>query len=252
MKLSLDFSHAMRGVANDEILKPIIMAELSDPDFEGFDIHVEGWKEDVREYDGKFHPSVHSTWTARQLTYYLTHPEEFVIERPPLLFVLAVTAGKFWHKFTQRILLRNGILLQDEVPLLDSTFNRAGHTDGRLATGELLEIKTMTQYKIDKIDSAEVLREKEFGYWSQTQDYLDMCNGQRMRYLILEIGSPFRMQEFVVEADREYQMQQREKYLEAIRAARYGETPSQCCNFNSNLSKSCPARLACPVGTKNV
>lgn len=243
-----EFRRMLRETQQGKILTPYIRAALTNPDFTGFQIDVEGWT--PRPYDGYFHPSTHSTWTARQLFYYLTDPDSFEPEVPTLLFVLAVTQGKFWHAFVQRLLLRKKLLLQDEVPLKDARYNRKGHTDGLLSTGEGFEFKTMGDRLIKKVKDANDLREHHPDYYAQTQDYLDMSGLVAMRYLVMTLSSPFLMEEFVVLADPVFQAAQREKYRVTLTASDTGDPPEPCCQPRSMLSRTCPARFACPLGTR--
>lgn len=253
------FTRMIRDIGQDKILIPVIRAALSNPDFKGFKVPVEGWE--AREYDGWFHPSTHSTWTARQLYYYLTAHQSFEREQVTPLFVLAVTQGKFWHEFIQRLLLDHGLLVPNpgttrrdsmlkraEIRLTDEELRRRGHADGRLSDDELFEFKTMSDYKIKKIKTWEDVRDLEPGYYAQTQDYLDMAGARRMRYLIMSLASPFPMEEIVVPADREFQSAQRRKYRLAVSAAPIGALPPACCAPRSKEAKVCPARFVCPVG----
>jgi hypothetical protein len=242
------FQRMSREAREGKLITPYIRAALTSPDFEGFTLQVQGWTS--RRYDGYFHPSVHALWTARQLSYYLTHPDELIKEQPELLFVLAVTQGHFWHEFVQHILLRRGILLAKEVPLKDLTYNRKGHADGRLFNGELFEFKTMSERLIKKVKNVEDLKRLHPGYYGQTQDYLDMSGEKAMRYFIMALSSPFPMEEFVVPADPDFQARQREKYREAITSTEMDERPEVCCQPRSPQSKTCPVRFACPIGVK--
>lgn len=256
--MSSDFARTIKGIASNEVLIPIMHAALYDPEFEGFSVPVTGWQKDKRHYDGWFHPSYHSTWTVRQLYIYLTAYHLLEEERMPLTGVLAVTAGKFWHMFIQRILLDNGILVKDEVPIRHEETNRLGHADGYLSTGEALEIKTINGFQVDKIISEAVLREKKPQYWAQTQDYLDCLGLSSMRYLMINPDYPFRMSEFVVMSNRPYQVQRRAEYKQAIELAQrfpdatyLGDPQSTvptCCAPRSKEARGCPTKHACPIG----
>lgn len=262
-KPSADFARTMRGIAMDQILIPTIHAALYSPDFKGFTIYVPGWQEDTRTYDGKFHPSTQSTWTVRQLYIYLVAPQLLQQERMPLNGILAVTQGKFWHKFTQHVLLDQGTMVptghpDGEVKIDDPETNVFGHADGKLTTGECLEIKTINGFQIDKINSEEILREKKFDYWCQTQDYLMVLGLKVMRYFLLNPQYPFPMNEFLVSANPAHQAKRRAEYKLAIELAlKYPDvaelestqtTVPVCCAPGSAESKRCPARLACPIG----
>ena len=225
-------SPVLRGILKDrrdkKILTPIIRTALASPDFQGFTVPVEGYV--PRPYDGWFHPSTHATWTTEQLIDYLLHPENHQPDlHPPLSFVLAVTQGKFWHTFYQRLLHDYGhdILVQDEVPLFDPVRRRKGHTDGLLSTGELLELKTASARAFRQFTTIEDLIAKKPEYYAQTQDYLDMAEAEVMRYLVVCMEAPFEFSEFLVSADGTYQAAQRRKYREAVEtAAQFGELPN--------------------------
>jgi hypothetical protein len=258
---SVSFRKFIKEIHDDQVLIPVLKASLSNPDFQGFTIPVDGWG--TRAYDGWFHPSTHATWSTRQLYHYLVHGQEMEPERPELLFVLAVTQGTFWHTLVQTLLADRGILKinrtvpasasitdQVEVPLLDKEHNRRGHADGRVAVrdNELFEFKTMTDWKIRKIKTADDIKILTPEYYAQTQDYLDMSGAGQMRYLIMSLASPFPMVEVVVPADKPFQAAQRQKYADALQAAADQQEPPSCCVPRSDQAKACPVRNLCPVG----
>jgi hypothetical protein len=245
---SPDFKRFLKDVRQSKLITPIIAAMLSEPTFDEFDLTVDGWT--PRPYDGWFHPSTHAMLNVRQLVYYLTEGHKLPDERPTLLFVLSVTQGKFWHTFVQKLLMDNGIMVKDEVPLVDKEHKRRGHTDGLLANGELFEFKTASERVIRKMTSVEALREYRPEYYAQTQDYLDMAGADKMRYFIMSLAAPFPMEEFVVPADPAFQAAQREKYTKALIHAKEGTMPQPCCAIRSPESKSCPVRLLCPIGAR--
>ncbi len=235
----------LRGVENSEVLIPALLTSLNDPTFEGFEIEIEPWS--PRPPDGYFHPSTQSTWTVRQLALYLMAPETVEQERMQLTGVFAITQGHFWHMFIQKILKDTGLLIKDEVGFTDEEHKRRGHMDGLLKINgqeEGLEIKTMNSFTIKKIENEKDLREKKFGYWCQAQEYLDVFNLPRMRFLIISPSYPFPMVEFTVEADPEHQQQRREIYKGAITIAKHGTLPlpeGGCCM----KPDTCAVRKAC-------
>lgn len=233
-------------LSKEWLIVPILRAELMKKTFKGFSLRVEGWK--PRPYDGKFHPSTHATWSARQLALYLTHPEDLLGEDFDLTSILAITQGKFWHLFVQKVLLRHGILQRAELPIHDDELNITGHIDGLGADFSLFELKTMNDWKLGKIHTLEVYRELYPEYYAQNQDYLMVTGHSVMRVVLMSMSSPYHMVEFVVPADDVFQKEQREKYLEALALAEAGEMGDQCCPIFSSASKKCPVRLACPIG----
>lgn len=256
MTMPLDFSSMIGSAQKGEVLIPVIYKMLNAPDFKGFDVDVEPFT--TRPYDGYFHPSSHSLFTVRQLYLYLTRPDVLQLEGLDLKGVLAVTAGKFWHRFFQMLWLDEGVLLQDEVRVHDESTRRTGHADGLLRNGDALEIKSVNDFQILKIENEEVLKDKKPQYWGQTQDYLDILGIDAMRYFTIAPTWPFHMGEFVVRADQKYQIRRRNEYLRAVELAeKHPEgnavdesfnLVSACCSPKSKTAKQCFARLACPIG----
>lgn len=247
------FTQVLKEIQDEKILVPLIRAALLDPKFKGFNVLAEEWR--PRPYDGRFHPSSHATWTERMLALYLMNPDAVdVEEKPSLIFVLAVTQGKFWHEFYQRLLKNLGVLEAKEVPIDNPETNVLGHADGRLGgkdsrlKGELLELKTMNDWKHGKITNEDELRELEPGYYGQSQDYLRETGCDRMRYLIISNSSPYDMTEFVVHANPAYQEAQRRRYTNAMAMAEAGDIGDACCALGSKQAKTCPVRSACPIG----
>jgi hypothetical protein len=243
-----DLRRTIKGIQEQNVLIPILHTELNNPDFSGFDVHIEAWS--ARPPDGYFHPSTQATWNARQLALYLMAPNLFEIERMELTSVFAITQGHFWHMFIQHILEKKGILVDSEVGFTDELHRRRGHMDGLLAVrgeAEGLEIKTMNGFKIGKVTSEIELKELKPEYWAQAQEYLDVFDLKQMRFLILNADYPFKMQEFVVKADKVHQARRRKIYLEAIETAKNNSFPlamaqgPHCCG----RPDQCVARYAC-------
>jgi hypothetical protein len=271
MTMPLDFSTMISSAQRGEVLTPIVHRKLFDPSFEGFNVLVESFA--PRAYDGKFHPSGQSLYSIRQLYLYLTRPEQLSAERMELIGVLAVTAGKFWHNFLQNLWLDDGIMIRQrtdeeadrlginpaEVKVRDDETNRVGHADGELTNGDVVEIKSINDFQVHKVDNELILKEKKPQYWAQTQDYLDILDRESMRYFTIAPSYPYPTKEFVVKADKHYQARRRGEYLRALdMASRYPDGSaverkdpvlmSACCAPKSKQASACFARLACPVG----
>lgn len=258
---SLDFRNMLSAAKDEQVLIPATHAALYSPTFTGFDIPVRGWT--TREYDGWFHPSAHSTWTVRQLYLYLVAPNLLEAEHMGVGSVFAVTSGSFWHEFLQRLWLQTGHLVQAEVPIRDKGTNRTGHADGMLTNGDCLEIKSINEFQVLKINNEAILREKKPEYWAQTQDYLDVLGVDRMRYFTITPSWPFAMSEFVVKADKAYQVKRRGEYMQAMElATKYPDASflndmhqveiSECCAPGSAEAKRCDTKRACPIGRVKV
>lgn len=239
-----DLRRAVRGLAKDEILIPALHTSLNDPTFKGFNIEIEPWS--ARPPDGYFHPSTQATWNVRQLALYLMAPELIEQERMQLTGVFAITQGHFWHMFIQHVLTETKLLVEDEVGFTDEDHKRRGHMDGLLViNGERqgLEIKTMNQFTLPKISTMAELREKKPGYWAQAQEYMDVFDLDKMRFLIISPSYPFPMKEFVVKADPKHQERRREIYKGAIEIASRGSLPlpaGGCCQ-----QEHCQVKKAC-------
>lgn len=252
------FNRTVTELGKGNIIIPMVQAALLDPDFAGFPLEVEPWRK--RKPDGWFHPSTHATWTARQLALYLLHPNAVAGEEFTITSILAITQGKLWHLFIQKLLLDAGVLLprpgvsktasiteQVEVPLRDPAHMRTGHSDGEVDDGGF-EFKTMNRYQIPKINNPADLLELKPAYYAQTQDYLDMAGWGQMRYLIMALEHPFPMTELVVPADSAFQAAQRAKYAQAMQAAADRRLPSPCCAPRSAQARGCPMRRVCEIG----
>lgn len=251
-----DLRRAAKGIQNNEVLTPLFHASLNDPDFSGFTVQIEPWT--PKPPDGYFHPSAHGTWTARQMALYLMAPRKAEVEKMQVTSVLAITQGHFWHTFAQHIFGALGIMLQDEVPLIDEEHKRKGHMDGLLQNREGLEIKTINSRTIRKITCEADLKEKKPEYWAQAQEYLDMADLPVMRFFFLSPDYPFPTSEFLVRRDLAHQAQRRLAYRKAISyAASHTWSPDleillpACCTVGSSMAKTCPVKSACPIGRQS-
>lgn len=217
-----ELRRALRGLKAGEILIPALQTTLHDPSYGDIDIHIPAFER--REPDGYFHPSTHSSWNVRQLALYLMAPQLMANEPMPYTGTLAITQGHFWHAFIQQVLTEAGLLLGDEIAFTDEVFRRRGHMDG-LLEGEGLEIKSMNSRTITKMVDEDALRTLKFEYWCQAQEYLDVFNLPRMRFLFFTPDYPFPMKEFVVQANPEHQTARRATYAKAIEIAETGKLP---------------------------
>jgi hypothetical protein len=246
--LSPTFSRGVREMQDGKILAPILRGEVKKPNFRPFNIKVEPPKE--RPWDGYWHPSTHGLMPARQLALSLKHPMEFEAEETTLEKVFAVTQGHLFHTFCFKVLRRNGILLSEELPVLDEEHNRRGHMDGFLANYEGLEFKTVNNdFLLKKIEDVESLRKYKPGYYAQIQEYLDILQLSAMRFFMMGMFYPYPMIEFPIFYDEPFQLARRAEYRAALAYAREdGALPDPCCEPRSKEAKNCPLRTACPIG----
>lgn len=237
----------LRALADDAVLIPVIRGQLMNKGFRAFTIKIDAWK--PRPHDGWWHPSTHSGWDARKLALYLSHPHLVDEELMGMESMLAVTQGHFLHAFFGKILKRNGIAPELEIPLEDSEHRRRGHMDGVLTSWEGLEMKSInSSWAESKLNNAEELRERKPGYYAQAQDYMDMAQLENMRFLFFATFYPYPMTEFVVPRDEIFQARQRAKYREALASIEENRLPINCCNPGSKTAKGCELRGACPIG----
>lgn len=123
------------------VIIPLLVAHLNDPNFKKFKVQVEGVQ--TRDGDGWFHPSTHPLWGERQLYYYLTNPPGLIQERLDITSTLAITAGHFWHTMLQKCLIDLKVLSASEVPVVDEEAGSRGHMDGAMVRGEAFELKAL-------------------------------------------------------------------------------------------------------------
>jgi hypothetical protein len=243
------FSRGIAELAQGKLLSPIIRAELMKPSFPGFGVYVHGWTE--RPFDGWWHPSTHSTLTARQLMLYMTQNHLEIKEEPTLEKVIAVTQGHFIHNFLGTVLKNNGVVPELELSKEDPQHRRKGSMDGKDVNGEGVEFKSINEkFLMQKIFDMESLRKHKPGYFGQCQDYLDMHDLDTMRFLFMGVWYPYPMAEFTVERDDVYIADQRKKYRIALEMAEEKEMPEVCdgCTVKSVMARNCPMALACPIG----
>lgn len=115
--------------------------------------------------------------------------------------------GTKTHERLQEYLMKEGVLLLDEVPLRNDDFNIQGHTDGFLAIGEstldeiaILEIKSINSRGFEQLKTA------KDAHKMQAQVYM-YCAEMRRRFL----KNKYKTQE---DLDNDYE--NREKYYESL------------------------------------
>lgn len=258
---SSGFRRMLKEASKGDKVVPVLRAALYDPDFKDFWIKVEGYKE--RKPDGWFHPSEHPLVPERQLFYYLTEPERLVPEPYDPTKTLAVTAGSFFHSFSQTVLADKGLLIRQpevcecgakhdapnvEVYAINRESQSRGHSDGALSFGDGFEFKTGHPSIVGKIKDLESFKERKPGYYAQTQDYMRMLEWEAMRVVFMALVFPFDMSEIIVPFDRQFATGVRDKYMRVLQAAADQRITDPCCNPGSADSKICFARAVCPVG----
>ena len=257
-----NFRRTISGASSGEVVVPLLRSALYDPSFKSFTVEVEGWS--ARPPDGWFWPSTHPMWPERLLYEYVMDPSRLIAEPFDPTGTLAVTAGSFFHSFTQIVLVRENVLVKQpvvcgcghkhreraEVYLVDEEAGERGHTDGVTFDGDGFEYKTMNPAKMYGIpkggpEDPEVLAwfiEKCPGYYLQAHSYLRMSGRRRMIVVIMELTYPFTMREIHIRYDPRVGQDLREKYLRVRQAVADGRPPRCVCG---PADKECPARGVC-------
>lgn len=266
--MSPNFRKMVGGLADGEILVPILRNRLWDPDFKGFDIHINGYK--ARPPDGWFHPSTHPMVDERLLYYYISRPQDLIREIFDPSSTMTVTQGQFWHEFFQNVLLEAGAVQPNpdktgrnpaEWFWSDPETRARGWSDGLTVanvTGgveEIAELKTMRGPKANKIpkgapDSIDVqrgFRDLVPGYYAQAQEYMRLSGRRRWRCVIVTLEWPFPLREIVLDYDPFTAYQVSEKYKRVLQAVADQRPPQFCCS-GGKTAAACPARLICEMG----
>lgn len=226
-----------------------------------------------RKPDGYFHPSTHPMWTERQLTLYLSRPDQIL--REPLEFGggMSVTVGTAMHDFIEVCMIDAGILerpsgdcvnckrphgrKKTECPewgAIDEATLSRGHMDGIYNVGERrggFDLKTSNNMKLSKCNDLDVeqFREKWPVYYAQAQEYMRLTGLREFIVLFLGMGFPWTMVEYQIPYDIAHNYEIETKYLRAIEHAKNGTLPAiPCCAPRSAEARQCLARNGCPIG----
>lgn len=249
----MNFRRTLTSINKGEVVIPVLRAALYDPAFKSFKVKVGGFE--ARPPDGWFHPSTHPLWPERQLFWYLAAPERLEEEPFDPHSVMAVTQGKFWHSFIEKVGMDTGLFTGVEVKVEDPVTGARGSMDGTLPE-EVFEFKTIRPSKLHKFptlepedpDLAAWYRGYLPGYHAQGQEYMRLSGYRRHRTLLLAMDYPYEMREIVMEYDPFFAREVAEKYKRVRQAAADLRPPLPCCSPFSKDAKACPARLVCPVG----
>jgi len=223
----------MRG----EVLVPPLRAYLCNPDFGGMTIKVPSIG--TRPYDGKFHSSEHPRWAPRALMLYLVAPELLTPRMFQASDILAMTAGSVWHAIIEHCFMELRLALACEVPFESVETNSKGTGDA-VRDGEIVEIKTMRDLLLRKIETPEDYIARFPGYHLQAIDYMRMSGYRRERVLLIAVTYPFEMKEFVIEYDMLEAQRIDTNYRMAIQAAADFQLP-MC----GGCDDDCPVKPLC-------
>lgn len=263
-----DFLLGIRDARRGLVLKPLVHNYLFDASFPDFSMHFPK-AEMHRDPDGWFHPSTHPTWPATALYHYLVHPDRVADEQIAYMGALSITVGKAMHGFVNMVLREIGVLpaeLNDcktcpegqcpqdgtEPGVVDEEVGSRGHLDGLLDLSSLgvppemespsFEFKTTNERRIRSIEDldAEAWRKAWPHYWAQVQEGMRLSGRSRCVVLMMNMGYPWALREFHVEADRGWQLALRAKYAD-VRQAVADQRPPTCCG----AYRGCPSGPLC-------
>ena len=227
----------LQPLVRGDVLVPPVRAYLNNPNFGGMTIEVPPIGK--RAYDGWFHPSEHPAWAPRALMIYLVAPDLLAPRMFQASDILAMTAGSIWHAVIQHIFEEMDLVSGIEVPLEHPATNARGKADA-MREGEIVEIKTMRDMLLRKIESPEDYIARFPGYYSQALEYMRMSGVRKERVLLIAVTYPFEMKEFVIEYDMLQAAEIEHRYRVAIQAAADRQLP-MCSACNDD----CPAKQLC-------
>lgn len=210
--------------------------------------------ESHRAPDNWFHPSTHPLWEARQLYYYIAEPDRFIAEPLEYMGALSTTMGTAIHGFIQMCLKDTGVLIDDEVAVVDDVLLSRGHMDGILQlpgvgrTG--FEFKTSGSFKANTLvdNDVEVFKTKFPVYYAQVQEYMRISGLRKFVVLFMLMGYPWTTKEIMVDYDIMAAETIASKYRLVRQAVADGVPPDPCCAPRSKTAKACGARGVCPIG----
>jgi hypothetical protein len=216
-----------------------------------------------RAPDGWFHPSSAPMMGERQLYLFLTQPGKW--EREPMDYVgrFSTFVGSAMGDFLRMALEDMGITIPPkgtcvacglaqprdcpEHGVIDAELGARGHVDG-LLEDEVFELKTTAPLNLSKAPDMDqgFFAERWPQYYGQVTDYMRMTGYTKVRVLMVGIGNPWEMREYLLHYDQGYGEKIAAKYRAVRRAEIAGQMPEPCCAPGSPEARSCPA-TGCPV-----
>jgi hypothetical protein len=197
--------------------------------------------------DGYFHPSTHALMDER-LLFFIFHPETRDKMRWPrrdLSSQLTLAMGKSLHGVVQTQFQMAGLCGPDDIEV--EYINRKHHVRGRAdflvhhpnGGDYLVEMKTQNARQFYR---QETLKPE----WdAQLSIALDTMGYEMGILLLVEAGYPFRMKELRVPRNDELLSQVYSKFDRVRQAIDLDLLPKPCCEINSKMMQSCPARFSC-------
>ena len=238
------------------VLRSLIKKELILPYLEN-QILSETWPDsytvtiDSRPYygkgDGYFHPSTHPLMGER-LLYYMFHPDhrdQMIREKPSMKREVTLSVGSSIHAVIQTQFQMAGLVSPDNVEV--EYINDEHHVRGRIdfivdhPTGQTIpvELKTMSARIFGKQDKIKP-------EWdAQLSLALDAVGQDTGILLLLEVGHPYGIKEFIVPRNDALLSEIYGKFDRVREAIALNIPPTHCCSPGSSTVANCPARFEC-------
>lgn len=249
------YASVLQGMTGKELLIPYFRNALisgSWPD--SYDIKVDSGPY-YGHGDGRFHPSSHPLMGAREL-YYRFHPDhadKILRESRDPSSELSMSCGSAVHAVVQTQFQMAGLIKGPEWCEVEYTIEEHNvrgradfivhHPDNNIYPVEFKSQNSRSfnfQDKIqDKWDAQLSLALHGLGYPTGV-------------LLLMEMGYPFRMKEFVVNRNDELLSKIFEKFDYVMECIAADTPPPHCCPLDSVQMKACPARFECWLANKVV
>lgn len=198
--------------------------------------------------DGMFHPSTHAMMGAREL-YYRFHPkhrDKIVHEQRSPESEITLSVGSAIHGIVQAQFQMAGLIRNPdncEVEYTIPEHNARGrvdflvhHPDGCTYPVELKTINSRGYSMLTQI------KESWDAQLSMGLHGLGYSTGI---LLVLEVGYPYRMREFLVDRNDHLLSQIFAKFDHVMECIANDAPPEHCCSLDSVAMKACPARFEC-------
>lgn len=183
--------------------------------------------------DDYFHPSTHSLYGPKAI-YHKLHPElrKTLKEENRMSFEQQITVimGSVYHSIIQTNLVQQGLVSEFdvEVPMVDDERHWRGHAD-LVFRGDLSDIKSMNPMAFDRV-------QMPYNSWKyQMAPYMDYLGKDRAIILVVEMGKPWAMKEFIIQRDESLLKEIYDKWARVREALATGKEPETCCKPENSM-----------------
>ena len=183
--------------------------------------------------DDYFHPSTHALYGAKAI-YHKLHPElrKELKANNRMTFEQQITVimGSVYHSIIQSNLVQQGLVSEFdvEVPMVDDERHWRGHAD-LVFKGDLADIKSMNAMAFDRVQAP-------YNSWKyQMAPYMDYRGKDRAIILVVEMGKPWAMKEFIIQRDEILLKEIYDKWARVREALAAGEEPEDCCKPENSM-----------------